>query len=234
MVKGLLDTYLSDFLSLFYPNLCIGCDQVLPKGTEYLCPKCLYNLPKTRTHELEVPQFREKFEGIVQVEDILVYAHFHKNGLTQKVLHELKYGERPRIGEMIGKRYAYDLLKAETLGAFDMIVPVPLHPKRLKQRGYNQSEYFGRGLSAVLNIPMNTSDLIKVKHIDSQTKKSKLNRIKSVEGVFEAGDTSVFKDKRILLVDDLLTTGSTLVACLEVLDKCKPESLSIATIGGAK
>lgn len=234
MVKRLLNTYLSDFLSLFYPNLCIGCDRVLPKGGKYLCPKCLYNLPKTRTHELEVPLFKEKFEGLVQLRDILVYIHFHKNGLTQKVLHELKYGNMPDVGEMMGKRYAYDLLHAGLGNAFDLIVPVPLHPKRLKQRGYNQSEYFGKGLSIVLGIPMNTSDLIKVKHIDSQTKKNKLNRIKRVEGVFDVVDNNALRNKRILLVDDLLTTGSTLVACLEVLGNCEPKSMSIATIGGAK
>lgn len=234
MTKGLLNTYLSDFVSLFYPNQCIGCDEVLPKGTEYLCPKCQYNLPKTRTHELEVPQFREKFEGVVKVKDILVYADFHKNGLTQKVLHLLKYGERPAIGEMIGKWYAYDLLNAGFDNAFDMIVPVPLHPKRFKERGYNQSEYFGKGLADTMEVPMNTTGLVKVRHIDSQTKKSKLDRMKSMEGVFEVVDADVFSGQRLLLVDDLLTTGSTLIACLEALSKCNPQSLSIAAIGGAK
>lgn len=233
-MKDLLNTYLSDFVSLFYPNLCIGCDDVLPKGTAYLCPKCHYNLPKTRTHELEVPQFREKFEGVVKVNDVLVYAHFHKNGLTQKILHALKYGERPEIGELMGRRYAYDLLNTGFDSAFDMIVPVPLHPKRFKERGYNQSQCFGKGLSDILETSMNTTCLQKVRHIDSQTKKSKLDRIKSMEGVFEVVDVDVFKGKRLLVVDDLLTTGSTLVACLEALSKCKPQSLSIATIGGAK
>ncbi len=227
-------TYISDFLSLFYPNLCIGCDEVLPKGSEHLCPKCLYNLPKTNTHRLEVPQFKEKFEGVVPVQEVLVYTYFYKKGLVQKLLHELKYGNRPEIGQLLGKQYGHELYGYGLKNAFDIIVPVPLHPKRLRERGYNQSEFFGHGLSKGLKVPMNTTSLVKVKHVDSQTKRSKLSRIKNVEGVFEVIDGDVFCDQKVLLVDDLLTTGSTLVACLEVLAEYGPKSMSIATIGGAK
>ncbi|WP_208503674.1 ComF family protein [Roseivirga sp. E12] len=232
-MKGSFSTYLSDFVSLFYPNLCLGCDELLPKGSEYLCPKCHYNLPKTHTHRLEVPQFKEKFEGVVAVRDVLVYAHFFKKGLIQKVLHQLKYGNQPGIGEMIGRRYGKELLESGYADAYDLIVPVPLHEKRFKERGYNQSEHFGLGLSKALGIPMNVDSLVKVKHVGSQTKRSKLSRIVNVDGVFKVLDNS-FYEKRVLLVDDLMTTGSTLVACLEVLRECKPEFMGIATIGGAK
>ncbi|OEK02705.1 hypothetical protein BFP97_14750 [Roseivirga sp. 4D4] len=229
-----LSTFLADFVSLFYPNLCLGCEGLLPKGSDYLCPKCHYNLPKTHTHKLEVPQFREKFDGVIELAHVLVYAHFFKKGLIQKVLHHLKYGNQPGIGEMIGRRYGGELFEDGFAGAFDVIVPVPLHPKRLKERGYNQSEHFGLGLSRSLSLSMNLDTLIKVKHVDSQTRRSKLSRIKNVEGVFEVLDKDNLRDQRVLLVDDLLTTGSTLVACLEVLQQCEPRSLSIATIGGAK
>lgn len=234
MISKLLVSYFSDFLSLFYPHLCIGCENVLPKGVEYLCPKCHYNLPKTHTHRLEVPQFREKFEGLVNVQDVLVFGHFHKKGLVQKLLHELKYGEMPAIGEMIGKRYAKDLFESGFENRYDVIVPVPLHPKRLKERGYNQSESFAKGLSDVLGGSLNTNHLVKRKHIQSQTKKTKVERIRSLEGVFGVVNTRFFSGKNILLVDDLLTTGATLLACLEVLKECGPRSLSVCTIGGLK
>lgn len=234
MPKGSILTFLTDFVSLFYPKLCLGCDGLLPKGSSYLCPKCQYNLPKTHTHKLIVPQFSEKFNGLIELEYVLIYAHFFKRGLTQKILHHLKYGNQPGLGEMIGRRYGQELFEEGFATSFDIIVPVPLHPKRLKERGYNQSEHFGLGLSEALRLPMNSDTLIKVRHIDSQTRRSKLSRIKNVKGVFSVLDPSILRNQRILLVDDLLTTGSTLVACLEVLQECKPKSLSIATIGGAK
>lgn len=234
MIKESISSYLSDFVSLFYPNLCVGCDETLPKGSDYLCPKCHYNLPKTRTHELEVPQFSEKFQGVIPIQHILIYLHFYKKGVTQKVLHQLKYGNQPQIGELIGKWYGYDLLEAGFENSFDLVVPVPIHKKRLKQRGYNQSEHFGIGIAEVLNITINTADLVKTKHVSSQTRKVKLDRIKNVENVFEVINPNTFEDKNLLLVDDLLTTGSTLIGCAEVLLKCKPKSISIATIGGAK
>ncbi len=234
MNKRSLSTFLADFVSLFYPNLCLGCEGLLPKGSNYLCPKCHYNLPKTNSHKLEVPPFREKFDGVIELRHILVYADFFKGGLIQKVLHHLKYGNQPGIGEMLGRRYGRELFECGFSDVFDAIVPVPLHPKRLKERGYNQSEHFGLGLSQALNLSINLDTLIKVKHVDSQTRRSKLSRIKNVEGVFEVSDKGCFRNQRILLVDDLLTTGSTLVACLEVLQQCDPRSLSIATIGGAK
>lgn len=229
-----MTSYLSDFLSLVYPNLCIGCETVLPKNSKYICPKCHHNLPKTNTHLVEVPQFKNKFEGIVPLKDILVFCHFSKKGLMQKLLQGLKYGDQPEIGEMLGLWYGHELAKEGFLDEFDLIVPVPLHKNRLQQRGYNQSEYFGKGLSKALEVKMNTHDFVKVRHIDSLTNKSKVNRINSVKGIFEVMNADAFKNKRVLLVDDVLTTGSTLIACAEELLRCQPACISVATIGGLK
>lgn len=229
-----LGTYFSDFLALLYPNLCIGCEALLPKGSKYICPKCHYNLPKTNTHQIEVPQFREKFEGIVPIRHLLIYCYFQKGGIVQKLLHELKYGNRPEVGEMLGMWYAGDLLQHELGNNFDLIVPVPIHKKRLRQRGYNQSAHFAYGLSGGLGVEVNVQDFVKTKDIDSQTRKSKLRRIQNVTNVFETQDPTVFKGKRLLLVDDVMTTGSTLIACAEALLKASPNCLSVATIGGVK
>lgn len=229
-----LGTYFTDFLALLYPDLCIGCEDLLPKGSKFICPKCHYNLPKTNTHLIEVPQFRGRFDSIVKIEHLLIYCYFQKGGIVQNLLHELKYGNRPEIGEMLGNWYAKDLLSSRPNISFDLVVPVPVHRKRLKQRGYNQSEHFARGLSKGLSVSMNASDFVKTKHVDSQTRKSKLNRIQNVENVFALKNQGTFKNKNLLLVDDVMTTGSTLIACAEVLWEATPKSVSIATIAGVK
>ena len=226
-------TLFTDFLSLIYPNLCLGCDSPLPKGSKYICPKCHYNLPKTNTHRLEQHIFNEKFEGIVPVEHVLVYTYFIKGGIMQHILHDLKYNDNQEIGRMIGRWYGHDLLLGGFADAFDLIVPVPLHPEKLSKRGYNQAFCFGEGLSEVLKIPVEER-LIRAKNIETQTRKSKVRRIQNVEGIFEVKEAKVLEGKRVLLIDDVLTTGSTLIACSEPLIQSRVKSLSICVMAGVK
>lgn len=228
-----IGSYLTDFLSLIYPNLCLGCDSPLPKGSKYICPRCHYNLPKTNTYRLEMHSFLEKFEGIVPVEHVLVYAYFIKNGIMQHILHDLKYNDNQEIGQMIGRWFGHDLLLGGYADAFDVIIPVPLHESRLKTRGYNQAACFGQGLSDVLKVPMNAQGLARNKHVETQTKKSKVKRIQNVEAIFELVEPGNMKGKRVLLVDDVLTTGSTLIACVEPLVR-SAKSVSIAVMAGVK
>lgn len=227
-------TYFTDFLSLIYPSLCLGCKQPLPKGSKYICPKCHYNLPKTNTYKLKDHIFKEKFEGVVPVEHVLVYTYFIKNGIMQQVLHDLKYNDNQEIGAMIGRWFGHDLLLGGFADSFDLIIPVPLHSDKLKKRGYNQAAAFGSGLSEVLAIPQLEEGLVRNANIESQTRKSKVRRIQNVDGIFEAADASTLKGARILLVDDVLTTGSTLIACAEPLINAKAKSVSIAVMAGVK
>lgn len=227
-------TYFTDFLSLIYPSLCLGCKQPLPKGSKYICPKCHYNLPKTNTYKLKDHIFKEKFEGVVPVEHVLVYTYFIKNGIMQQVLHDLKYNDNQEIGAMIGRWFGHDLLLGGFADSFDLIIPVPLHADKLKKRGYNQAAAFGSGLSEVLAIPQLEEGLVRNTNIESQTRKSKVRRIQNVYGIFEVADASTLKGARILLVDDVLTTGSTLIACAEPLINAKAKSVSIAVMAGVK
>lgn len=222
----------NDFLSLIYPKLCLGCESPLPKGSKYICPKCHYNLPKTNNYKLSENIFKQKFEGIVPVDQVLVYAYFVKGGIMQQVLHELKYNDNQEIGEMFGRWFGHDLLLGGFADRFDVIVPVPLHPKKLQKRGFNQAAAFGRGLAEVLKAEQQEQALVKTKNIDSQTKKAKVSRIKRVEGIFEWNPEINLAGKSVLLVDDVLTTGSTLIASAEPLLKAEPKELSIAVMAG--
>ncbi|MFY0591683.1 ComF family protein [Roseivirga sp.] len=154
--------------------------------------------------------------------------------MVQRLLRALKYGDQPEIGEVLGLRYGNDLVSAGFKNYFDIIVPVPIHKKRLQDRGYNQSEYFARGLSKTIGAKVNTEGFIKCKHIDSLTSQSKVDRIVNVDQVFKVVEKEAFRGKRVLLVDDVLTTGSTLMVCTEELLKSQPLSVSVATIAGLK
>ncbi len=229
-----IGTYWTDFISLIFPELCLACQKPLPKGNKYICPSCHYNLPKANTYQDERNLFKDKFEGIVPIKDVLVYTYFIKDGIMQKVLHELKYNDNPDIGEVFGRWYGHELLLNGFSDSFDCIVPVPLHPKKIKSRGYNQVAAFGRGLSEVLNADLLDHALVKTENIDSQTKKDKVSRILSVCQLFKFSGSDDIHGKKVLLVDDVLTTGSTLIACAQVLSEQSLESLSIAVLSGVK
>ena len=228
-----IKTYFEDFLSLIYPVTCVSCGNLLPKSSPYVCPSCLYHLPKTKNHVVPVPQFAHKFEGIVKVDKVYVYSYFQKQGIVQKILHELKYNDNPEIGELFGKRFANDLKTDSEIRNFDMVIPVPLHPKKLKRRGYNQSEAIAIGMSQVLSAPVKCDLLFRKRHQETQTKRSKIERIKIMRETFDVVNTKL-DGKHLLLVDDVLTTGATLISCVEKLQDLNPQSISIAVLAGVK
>ena len=158
---------------------------------------------------------------------------FSKNGRVQHLLHELKYGNHPEIGIALGTICAERLTEAKLNKCFDMIIPVPLHASRKRTRGYNQSSKFAAGISAALSIPFSDDLLIRNLKTETQTRKSKLNRWENMNNVFGLTTRANFKGSRILLVDDVITTGSTLEACSEVLLRAGCAELSIACIAEA-
>lgn len=228
-----LNTYFEDFISLIYPHTCISCGDLLPKGRSDICPTCVYNLPKTKNHVIPVPQFAQKFEGIVKIDKVYVYSYFQKQGIVQKILHELKYNDNEGIGVTFGRYFGKDLMTEASIPSFDFIIPVPLHPKKLKQRGYNQSEALGKGMAQALNAPLNLKLLYRKKHFNTQTKRNKIDRINIMSETFAVHDSSM-QGMHLLLVDDVLTTGATLIACVEQLQKLNPASVSIAVLAGVK
>lgn len=228
-----MNTYLEDFISLIYPHSCISCGDLLPKGRSDICPTCVYNLPKTKNHIIPVPQFIQKFEGIVKIDKVYVYSYFQKHGIVQKILHELKYNDNEGIGITFGRYFGNDLMTEASLPSFDFIIPVPLHPKKLKLRGYNQSEMLAKGMAQALKVPLNIELLYRKKHFKTQTKRNKIERINIMSETFAVLDISML-GRHLLLVDDVLTTGATLIACVEQLLKLKPASISIAVLAGVK
>jgi ComF family protein len=159
---------------------------------------------------------------------------FSKGGSVQKLVHQLKYRGRKEIGIAIGKFYGADLRESETFCSSQVIIPVPLHAGKLKRRGYNQSDLFAQGLASGLDIPHDPANLVRVKASETQTRRSRFERWKNVESVFKVSDPSRLEGKNILLVDDVVTTGSTLEACAQELLKVPGTTVSVATIAFAQ
>jgi len=200
------------------------------RGEEIICLKCLQEMPKTNYH-LETDNTVEKrFWGKVPVYRATSYFHFYKGSPFQKLLHELKYRGNKEVGRVIAKYAAADLLHTPDFCAVDVIVPVPLHPKKYAKRGYNQSEWIASGLAEVLNKPVDTDHLIRIRENTTQTKKSIFERYQNTSGIFTLTDKSVFCKKDVLLVDDVLTTGSTLEACMIALMETDYITISVFTL----
>jgi ComF family protein len=203
----------ADFVTLFFPNYCLGCSTSLFKGEEILCTRCIRDLPKTKYHEQADNPIRARFSGRLPVKHAMAFLKFRKLGIVQHLLHQLKYNNHPEVGVRLGKLYGKDLAEYGHDKEFDLIVPIPLHGSRKRSRGYNQSAKFAEGLSASLQVPW-ADDIAKRKtKTTTQTRKTKTERWENVKDVFQIEQPEKIVNKRILLVDDVMTTGATLEAC---------------------
>ena len=222
-----------DFIDLIFPDLCVVCGNNLQRNEHQLCLSCLVDIPRTNYHLIEENPIEKRFWGKVPVYRATSYFFFQKGSSFQKLLHILKYNGNKEIGVIMGKYAALDLLETPDFATVDLIIPVPLHPKKFKSRGYNQSEWIGKGISIILNKPQDTSTLIRVKENPSQTRKSVYERFENTEGIFKLSDSTILEGKHVLLVDDVLTTGSTLEACILALLETAGIKISVFTLAVA-
>lgn len=224
--------FLKDFVYLFYPKICLACNKSLLKHEEVLCTSCLYHLPKTNYHNEKGNPIEQLFWGKIKIEKASAYYFFKKGSNVQKLLHKFKYKNNPEIGIFIGKKYGQELVENNN-DIPNLIVPIPLHKKKKTIRGYNQSEMFGIGLSESMNIPMDTKNFIRTKFTETQTKKNKFSRWENVKEVFQCPNPDFFKNKHLLLIDDVITTGSTVEASANKLLEIEGVRISIACIATA-
>jgi len=227
-----------DFFALIYPEVCAACGKSLQENEKCICLYCRYHLPETNFHkELNNPVYKI-FWGRANIHAAASYYYFFKKGKVQNLIHQLKYKGHKEIGLAIGKMYG-NKLKASTLFKdVDVIIPVPLHPKKQKRRGYNQSESFARGIALAYRgksqvSMVSTGVLYRDINAETQTRKGRFQRWQNVEKTFKIHPHDTFgplRGSHILLVDDVLTTGSTLDACANALLKILDTKVSIATI----
>ncbi|NLZ95934.1 MAG: ComF family protein [Bacteroidales bacterium] len=215
----------------FYPNHCSFCKTKLLAKEVGVCLQCLYKIPKTNNFDERNNLDETILAGRFPFQCAASFSFFTKKGLLQALIHDLKYNKRPHIGHLVGALFGADILESNFISPIQVIVPVPLHPKKQAIRGYNQAEAFAQGISKTTSIPVSTNQLIRVINNPTQTKRSKTERWENVKGIFDVPNTHDFQNKHVLLVDDVITTGSTLEACAIALLQCNNVTISVATIG---
>ena len=219
---------LQDFINLFYPKVCVGCDGLLLNDEYVICTQCRHKMPLTNHHLVPKNEAFQKFYGKIPVESAGTMLWFHKKGIVQEMIHKLKYKGQQDIGTATGRWYANYL--GEVTKTVDTVIPVPLHPKKQRQRGYNQVANFGEAIAGALNIGYDDKLLVRNVYTNSQTKKNRSDRANNSQSVFDISCIPEDSGKHYLLVDDVLTTGATLEACGRALLKIPEAKISIACI----
>jgi len=219
-----------DLINLFYPNICQICDTELHKNQNVLCTSCINELPITNFHLDNENPVRKVFYGRVPIENATSLLVFKKKGSVQKLIHRLKYRGHREIGSYLGAWIGAELAKINSYKDIDIVIPVPLHKKKLEARGFNQVEGFGQEIAKALNILYIDDVLLKTSFSTTQTLKTRLARWGNIEESFVLFNSEKIKNKHILLVDDLITTGATLEACADVLLEAENVKISIVTM----
>jgi len=232
----MLRPLLADLVSLFFPQVCLACHEPLVAGETHLCTTCRTELPYTDYHLLPPAHnpLARRFWGKLPVQYTLSYLRFLRHGRVQELLHQLKYRGQAGVGRALGQLYGAELAAAGLAPKFDLIVPVPLHRRKLARRGYNQAEAFATGLAAALPCPSAAHALRRTEHTATQTRKGRTERWQNVATVFEVAQPAAVAGRHVLLVDDVLTTGATLEACGAALLAAGARAVSIATIACAE
>lgn len=222
---------LRDLFQLFFPETCEVCGNSLRYGEYLLCTDCLLDIPKIHLHNLEHNPAEKIFAGQVQFVRATAFFHYQKHSNFAHLIHKLKYQGREDIGVLLGEMFGDVLKKSGFLNDIDAIVPIPLHDKRLRIRGYNQSEIIAKGISNVSEIQIIDKSVIRAKNTKTQTKKSKEERLKNVQDIFQVIDAQILENKHILILDDVITTGATCISCAETIIKnSNVKAVSFASI----
>ena len=222
-------------LDLISPRLCVVCGQRLTVSEDVICTKCNLHLPRTDFHQDPYENEMAKlFWHQIPVERATALFYYESHAETANILYELKYKGHPEVGEVMGRLMAKELKPSGFFDGIDGIVPIPLAKKRQRQRGYNQSLEIARGISAITSLSIYNKVVRRKAFEGSQTNKGRWERNENVEGVFELKDASAIQGKHLLMVDDVVTTGATVIACVQELCKAGNVKVSVIALGFSK
>lgn len=212
----MLTRLLSPLVHLFYPHCCELCGNDLPAADEILCLSCHNSLPATNFHHYTANPVATLFSGRLQIDNATAVYYYSQSSGLQQLIHQFKYKQRKDIATWLGKQSGYLLRESSWIAGMDVIVPVPLFPRKERQRGYNQAALLANGIAAVVNRPVLLQGLVRQRYTGTQTKKGRISRWENVKDVFKA-DPALLSGKQVLLVDDVITTGATTEAAGQAL-----------------
>lgn len=232
-MQNKITTYFSSLINLFFPRCCVVCGSPLMRGEDFLCSSCLSALPRTNYHLLPDNPVERLFFGKVDLVKASSYFFYYRGGEMRKIIHEMKYGGKKEIGAVMGRNMAAELKDSGFFDGIDLLMPVVLHPKKQHDRGFNQSEWIAKGITSVTNIPIEMTAVRRVKHVETQTKKTPYQRWENVQHIFVLEHPERLKGKHILVVDDVLTTGATAGAFIESFASLDGVKVSLLTLAFA-
>jgi len=228
-----MKNFFNSFTQLLFPNLCICCKRYLSNQERFICDMCNYNLPLYEFNSLKDNDLRKKFWGTLPIQECLAYLSFKQNNEVQKVMHELKYNGNKEIGFAMGLTLGRLILSFDKLDDIDFIIPIPLHKKREDQRGFNQAEVIANGVSNIIKAPVLNNVVVRVINNKSQTNRNRLDRSINTDNIFKVMDLKPLEGKHILLLDDVITTGATMISCGNSLLRVKDLKLSVVGLAVA-
>ena len=220
---GGLKGWFSDLLRIVFPDVCEVCGSSLVRGEEVICLKCDMNMPRTRVHNDSFNIIHERLAGKTPIERAAGYFYYYRESDYAAIIHNAKYNGRPIIALKLAMRFAGELMADNFFDGIDIILYVPMFFLKKIKRGYNQSEYIAQGISQATNIPIGHNLISKRSH-SSQTKKNSYSRWLNAQGVYDVINSDELENKHVLIVDDVITTGATLLACCDVVHNAVPSA----------
>jgi ComF family protein len=223
-------SYISSLINLFFPHCCVVCGTPLVSGEKFLCTKCNIDLPRTHFHLQQDNPVERLFWGKVDICRATSFFYYYRGSDMRMIIHQLKYAGRKEIGRTLGRMMAAELEPSGFFEGVDLILPMPLHPKKLHDRGYNQSEWIAKGLNEVTQLPIDTTHVSRIKHVETQTHKTPFERWENVQQIFTIRKPEEWEGKHVLVVDDVLTTGATAIACMSSFKEVKDIRISFLSL----
>lgn len=216
--------------SLFFPLICPGCGADLQRAGDQLCISCFNRLPITEFHRFPANPVEKIFWGRVPIRAACSFLYFTNHSIVQRLMHALKYDGNSEVGIFLGKQMGLNFLHSDRFSDTDAVIPLPLHPKRERKRGYNQAAVIAQGISEILGIPVINNVVVRNTETQTQTKKNRIERWDNIQGKFSILEASLLENKKLMLVDDVITTGATLESCANSILHCTGTTLSISTL----
>lgn len=230
MIPKRLAKIINEINNILLPQVCFGCNAQLFRGESILCAVCRHEMPLTDHNFLDENTVDRIFYGRIAIKKAASFVFFTKNGIVKNLLHSLKYKNQEQIGGFFGDWYGAHLKKEMGLGKIDVVIPVPLHPKKLKKRGYNQVALFAQKIAEAIGAEYRDDLLLKTLNTKTQTKKDRLLRWENSKEAFVVNPMAKVHFGHVLLVDDVITTGATIESCAKALLLLKPKHISVLSM----